>query len=332
MINRKILYFYEYASEVRGRCLGHAKVMVCGQKLKLTLAFSLPRWEKINCKLYFAAENNEGEVVVTELGEIMPCDIMTVYHLDVPEERLGGMLFTKIIHICLFLRKNEEHYLKAVSGIFDITSKSLDSLLDVQKKREYQEKKCRENKCEETEYQEIKGKENECEETEFKERKCQEVKCEETEFKERKCQENKSLENESQESVCQKTEYKNTEVRSIKEFVGQLMATRPEYRPFSSGKISYAVRIGVGDVMNLSILESGLKDNSFLLHGFYRYKHILLASSRIRGQINFYILVPGVKSEREQRLADMYGFHDFISLDGQPAKPGSFGYYSWMLS
>lgn len=347
MINRKVLYFYEYASEIRGRCLGHARLLVCGHVLKITLAFSLPEWEKKNCELYLVAENNQGKTVALLLGEIMPCDIMTVYNLDVKEEKLEGMSICSIIHVGLMVRECKDRYIKAVSGIFDITSRSLDMLLDEQG-REYDVKEETEPKKEKNEPQKTEPVQEECEKYESGEKQC-----EQPEFSRQREPEpyqqsglGRQYEPQSRESeTCASQRYEcnekvpmNTgrdmsekEVITLKSHVEKLMALRPEYKPFGAGRISYSVRIGIGDVIGLSEHEPGLKDNSFLLHGFYKYKHILLASSMVRGHMNYYILVPGVKVEREQRVADMYGFHEFISLDGQTAKTGTFGYYSWLL-
>ena len=339
MINRKVLYFYEYASEIRGRCLGHARLMVCGHVLKITLAFSLPEWEKKNCKLYFASENSQGKTVVLELGEIMPCEIMTVYHLDVAEEKLDGICICNIINTCLIVRESENRYIKAVSGIFDITSKSLDMLLG-KNKDENTLRECKEEVKEET-LQECREevKEETLWECGENVKKCVVPDCGDKVNHEKKseCEDREKTTDvkygQKEEKLPRRihTEATEQEVMSVREHIERLMATRPEYRPFGGGKITYSVRIGIGDVINLSEAEPGLKDNSFLLHGFYKYKHILLGGGMIRGRMNYYILVPGVKVEREQRIADMYGFHEFVSLDGQPAKMGGFGYYSWLL-
>lgn len=351
MINRKVLYFYEYASEIRGKCLGHARIMVCGTLLKLTLAFSLPEWEKKPCKLYFIAESGQGHVSAIELGEIMPCGIMTVYNLDLEENRLNGMKIGEIIHVCLFVKESENRYIKAVMGVFDVTGKSLNAILgegsgnanqqpaDCGKTAEMADygKSLETDGCEKTVGSAGGEKPSETE----KSKKTEDILNygrtgyeEETVIKEGKAGrqgENAGF-NERENENYRRDFGRERQAASVKGHVERLMATRPEYRPFNSGRISCSVRIGIGDVLKLSEVEPGLKDNSFLLHGFYRYKHILLAGAMFRGQISYYVLVPGVKVEREQKVADMYGFHNFITLDGQAPRNGNFGYYSWQLS
>ncbi len=66
-----------------------------------------------------------------------------------------------------------------------------------------------------------------------------------------------------------------------------------------------------------------LANNSFLLHGFYNYRHIVLGRER---DGNFYLGVPGVYYEREKMVALMFGFEAFECKGGR-AEAGKFGYY-----
>lgn len=69
-----------------------------------------------------------------------------------------------------------------------------------------------------------------------------------------------------------------------------------------------------------------LVHNSFLLHGYYNYRHIILGKFETEGEEAIYLGVPGVYYEREKMAAEMFGFEAF---EGRitPAEPGSFGYY-----
>lgn len=66
-----------------------------------------------------------------------------------------------------------------------------------------------------------------------------------------------------------------------------------------------------------------LANNSFLLHGFYNYRHIVLGREP---DGSFYLGVPGVYYEREKMVALMFGFEAF-ECDGGRAEAGKFGYY-----
>ncbi len=67
-------------------------------------------------------------------------------------------------------------------------------------------------------------------------------------------------------------------------------------------------------------------NNSFLLHGFYNYKHLILAQVMKRGEARYYLGVPGNYYDREKQVAVMFGFESF-ECAGEPAKTGDFGYY-----
>lgn len=69
-----------------------------------------------------------------------------------------------------------------------------------------------------------------------------------------------------------------------------------------------------------------LANNSFLLHGFYNYHHIILGKMMHSGQEFFYLGVPGVFYEREKAVAIMFGFESFECAK-EPAQTGTFGYY-----
>lgn len=69
-----------------------------------------------------------------------------------------------------------------------------------------------------------------------------------------------------------------------------------------------------------------LVHNSFLLHGYYNYKHLILGKKEKEGRVVYYLGVPGTFHEREKTVAVMFGFEAF---DGkrEPAENGDFGYY-----
>lgn len=71
-----------------------------------------------------------------------------------------------------------------------------------------------------------------------------------------------------------------------------------------------------------------LVNNSFLLHGFYNYRHLILGKDYqlgTGGGACFYLGVPGVFFEREKMVAVMFGFEGFESAG--PVEVGKFGYY-----
>lgn len=83
-----------------------------------------------------------------------------------------------------------------------------------------------------------------------------------------------------------------------------------------------------GSLEILACLAQGqeLIVNSFLLHGYYNYHHVLIARA-IDRESSYYIAVPGNAYGREQAVASMYGFSQFIAKDETDKKQGTYGYY-----
>ncbi len=69
-----------------------------------------------------------------------------------------------------------------------------------------------------------------------------------------------------------------------------------------------------------------LVNNSFLLHGYYNYEHLILGRVEQKGEKNYYIGVPGNFYDREKQVAVMFGFESF-ECKQEPAQNGDFGYY-----
>lgn len=74
----------------------------------------------------------------------------------------------------------------------------------------------------------------------------------------------------------------------------------------------------------------GLVSNSFLLHGYYNYGHVLLGRQEKRGESIYYLGVPGIYHDREKQVALMFGFEAFEGA-AEPCAPGSFGYYMFRV-
>ncbi len=70
-----------------------------------------------------------------------------------------------------------------------------------------------------------------------------------------------------------------------------------------------------------------LGNNSFLLHGYYQYGHLLLLRRQTEEDICYYIGVPGVYNEREQEIASMFGFDEFKVVKGPNTRQKGFGYW-----
>ena len=104
----------------------------------------------------------------------------------------------------------------------------------------------------------------------------------------------------------------------------QLHQKYPKVHPFPN-KITF-LSIKPEDFIIFQKNYQKLVHNSFLLHGFYNYGHLILGKLSEDETAPFYLGVPGVYYDREKQAAQMFGFIGFESTE-QPVQAGSYGYY-----
>lgn len=100
----------------------------------------------------------------------------------------------------------------------------------------------------------------------------------------------------------------------------QILDTYDRIHPYGDERVY--VKLEPRDFLILSSKYQHLVNNSFLLHGFYNYRHVILGKEKE----TYYLGVPGVFYEREKMVALMFGFEAFECAGGEP-KAGEFGYY-----
>lgn len=104
----------------------------------------------------------------------------------------------------------------------------------------------------------------------------------------------------------------------------QLSSIYPHIHPFRDAREFLSV--GPEDFVILRERNYQMTHNSFLLHGYYNYRHLLLVRQETAGEPRYYIGVPGNFYEREKQVARMFGFESFEGVR-EPAWDGDFGYY-----
>ena len=100
----------------------------------------------------------------------------------------------------------------------------------------------------------------------------------------------------------------------------QILDTYDNIHPYGDERVY--VKLAPKDFIIMSGKYQHLVNNSFLLHGFYNYRHVILGKE---GEV-YYLGVPGVFYEREKMVALMFGFEAF-ECGSRESKPGEFGYY-----
>jgi len=106
----------------------------------------------------------------------------------------------------------------------------------------------------------------------------------------------------------------------------QILRNYSKVHPFGDERIF--VSLNLRDLTILPEKYHALMHNSFLLHGFYNYRHLIFGEDyKPENDMKkcFYLGVPGVYFERERQVAVMFGFDDF-ECEGT-VECGKFGYY-----
>lgn len=106
-----------------------------------------------------------------------------------------------------------------------------------------------------------------------------------------------------------------------------IMDRFPHMYPFDDGEITECVRIEPKDLGLLPMDSWVLGNNSFLLHSFSTYRHLLFARKMSREGIYYMIMVPGAYNIREKHMAGMFGFKDFKCSRRRKLRDGDFGYW-----
>ena len=70
-----------------------------------------------------------------------------------------------------------------------------------------------------------------------------------------------------------------------------------------------------------------LGSNSFLLHGFFNYRHLLLGKVENESGRKWFIGVPGIYKKKKKVLAAVFGFPEFRQEKDTGVKTGQFGYW-----
>lgn len=116
------------------------------------------------------------------------------------------------------------------------------------------------------------------------------------------------------------------EIRSFDNKWEQLMNDYPQIHPFGDNRAF--ITIEPKDFIILQASYQKLVNNSFLLHGFYNYRYLILGPDKEIGEKDkecFYLGVPGTYFERERMVAVMFGFEGFECAG--PVEIGKFGFY-----
>lgn len=97
--------------------------------------------------------------------------------------------------------------------------------------------------------------------------------------------------------------------------------------PFSTEDPFDWVQLELKDLRLLPNCYWYLVNNSFLLHGFFNYHHLLLGRKDNDSLCQYILGIPGVFQNPERVMATIFGFPEFRSTSQETHKLGQFGYW-----
>jgi hypothetical protein len=101
----------------------------------------------------------------------------------------------------------------------------------------------------------------------------------------------------------------------------------PRMYPFEDNEVAWCVRIEPQDIGMLPMDDWILANNSFLLHGYYSYRHLIFARINNASGVSYILGIPGIYHNREKFMAKMFGFENFKCAKRKERRTGEFGYW-----
>lgn len=95
-------------------------------------------------------------------------------------------------------------------------------------------------------------------------------------------------------------------------------------QPFGGEEVVDCVRVSPRDLGTLYQSQWPMGRNSFLMHGYYNYRHLLFGKCR---DGSYFLGIPGIYENQERMMADMFGFPLFREAKEQRQLRGRFGYW-----
>ncbi len=131
----------------------------------------------------------------------------------------------------------------------------------------------------------------------------------------------------TEESVAVKEKSEKNTLPSPSKLEDRVFSCLPAMYPFEHREFERSVRMEPQDIGLLPREIWKYAGNSFLLHSYYAYHHILFVRKLRKEQRNCYLMLPGVYHPKEQHMAQLFGFSDFCPVRKKALQHGDFGYW-----
>ena len=106
-----------------------------------------------------------------------------------------------------------------------------------------------------------------------------------------------------------------------------MLESYPVMTPFEGEEDINCIRIELKELRLLPKRYWYLGNNSFLLHGFFNYRYLILGQMQENGIKRWFLGVPGVFQNQEKVMAAIFGFPEFKAEKAARQKTNQFGYW-----
>lgn len=106
-----------------------------------------------------------------------------------------------------------------------------------------------------------------------------------------------------------------------------IMENFPQIHPFPSENSFEWVQLELKDLRLFPKPYWYLVNNSFLLHGFFNYQHLIFGRKKEAENCQWTLGIPGVFQNPERVMAAIFGFPEFHSTSESNINTGQFGYW-----
>lgn len=106
-----------------------------------------------------------------------------------------------------------------------------------------------------------------------------------------------------------------------------ILENYPVMTPFAGDEDTICVRLELKDIRLLPRPYWYLGNNSFLLHGFFNYRYLILGAMEKSGKKRWFLGIPGIYQNPERVMATLFGFPEFRNEKSAPVNTGEFGYW-----
>lgn len=328
---RKITYFYQYHNGNVGATAGFLKLEIRGDKVKIIINIQEPPGLPYkDASLYFYHEAGD-HLAAVKVGEVESMSGVLSYQTRTDWQQLfdtGRDLYTFDGVAVVY---NDSHYF--IGDFNDKDRKDYELVRKDNRKNTIAEPKNPFDKKDNNTDMEA------AQELVMELKPKQEVKPDLTEESEDEVPEKEVSEQENlfdpdnkkdvydkcEDCPYQKKRMERSEERDAFE---KMIEEYPKLPMYGATELFNCVRIHPKDIGKLDMRNWKLGVNSFLTHGYYTYQYLLLGKMRFDdGSEHAIIGVPGVFSNREKYLANMFGFEQFIPVKKVGVKTGEFGYW-----